>query len=86
MFYLINVIDTVFSPIATLQQLSQRIQPYVQSTWQVMTHKKTQRTLRAFGLAIFIMATIVCLGMLKTLRIAWHEAATTMQSQLKSET
>ena len=82
MFYWLHCVDAVLCPIQWAQQSMTRIQPYAQSAWQVVTDKKTQRVLRAIGLAVLVMGTIVLVGMIQVGLTAWEEAAKVLRGQL----
>jgi hypothetical protein len=82
MFYWLNCVDAVLCQIEWAQHSITRIQPYAQSAWQVVTDKKTQRILRAIGLALFVLGTILLVGMVQVGRTAWQEAAKVFRGQL----
>ena len=82
MFDLINPIDTALRPIDELHHLSLLVLPYLKTVWQVMTAEKTRRFLRAIGLAVLVMATILLCGMLEVGRLAVREATIAFRAQL----
>jgi Rho termination factor, N-terminal domain len=82
MFYWLHCLDAVLCPIEWTQRATTRIQPYAQSTWQVVTAEKTQRVLRAIGMAVLVMGTIVLCGMLEVGRLAVREATIAFRAQL----
>jgi hypothetical protein len=82
MFYWLHCLDAVLCPIEWTQQAITRIQSYAQSTWQMVTAEKTQRVLRAIGLAGLVMGTIVLCGMLEVGRLAVQEATIAFRAQL----
>jgi hypothetical protein len=82
MFYWLHCLDAVLCQIEWTQQTIICIQPYAQSTWQVVTAEKTQRVLRAICMAVLVMVTIVLCGMLEVGRLAVQEATIEFRAQL----
>jgi hypothetical protein len=82
MFNLINPIDTALRPIEALHRLSLLAYPHLKAVWQVVTAEKTQRILRAIGLAVLVLGTIVLCGMLEVGRLAVQEATIAFRAQL----
>jgi hypothetical protein len=82
MFNLINSIDTALRPTDGLHRLSLLAYPHLKMAWQVMTAEKTQRILQAIGFALFVVGTIVLVGMVQVGRTAWQEAAKVFWGQL----
>jgi hypothetical protein len=84
MFDLINTIDTALRPIEELHRLGRLALPYLKAVWQVVTAEKTQRILRAIGLAVLMLGTIVLCGMYEVGRLAVREAGITFRARLAS--
>jgi hypothetical protein len=84
MFNLINQIDTMLRPIEALHSLGLWVLPHLKAVWHVVTAEKTQRILRAIGLAVFVLATIVLCGMFEVGRLAVREATLTFQAQIET--
>jgi hypothetical protein len=84
MFNLINPIDTALQPIEALHSLGLLALPHLKAVWQVVTAEKTQRILRAIGLAVFVLGTIVLCGMFEVGRLAVREAMITFQATIET--
>jgi hypothetical protein len=84
MFNLINPIDTTLRPIEGLHRFSRLALPHLKVVWQVATAEKTRRVLRAIGLAILVMGTIVLCGMLEVGKLAVREATIAFQAQIET--
>jgi Rho termination factor, N-terminal domain len=84
MFDLINPIDTALRPIEGLYCFGQLALPHLKAVWQVVTAEKTRRILRAIGMAVLVMATIVLCGMLELGRLAVREATIAFRAQLET--
>jgi uncharacterized protein YjeT (DUF2065 family) len=84
MFYWLHCLDAVLCPIEWTQRAVTRIQPYAQSIWRVVAAEKTQRGLRAIGMAVLVMGTIVLYGMLELGRLAVREATIAFQAQIET--
>jgi uncharacterized protein YjeT (DUF2065 family) len=82
MFNLINPIDTALRPIEELHRLTLLALPHLKAVWQVVTAEQTQRILRAIGLAVLVLGTIVLCGMFEIGRLAVREAGITFRAQL----
>ncbi|MBF2077638.1 MAG: Rho termination factor N-terminal domain-containing protein [Synechococcales cyanobacterium T60_A2020_003] len=85
MFNLLNIIDAGLGAIAMTQMVYRRIQPKAQQAWKLLTAEKTQRLLRAIGLAVLVVITIVLLGMVQVMKLAWQEAQKTIRVRLAPE-
>jgi hypothetical protein len=84
MFNLINSIDTMLRPIEGRHRLGLLALPHLKAVWQVVTAEKTQRILRAIGLAIWVLGTIVVCGLFEVGRLAVREATITFQAQIET--
>jgi Rho termination factor, N-terminal domain len=82
MFDLINPIDTALRPIEELHYLGRLALPHLKTVQQIVMAEKTQRILRAIGLAVLVMVAIILCGMLELGRLAVREATITFQTQL----
>jgi Rho termination factor, N-terminal domain len=85
MFYWLHCLDAVLCPIEWTQQAITRIQLYAQSIWQVVAAEKTQRVLRAIGMAVLVMGTIAFRAQLGTTVAKSNAAETTEGRQLGEE-
>jgi uncharacterized protein YjeT (DUF2065 family) len=84
MFNLINPIDTTLRPIEALHGLGRLALPHLKAVWQVVTAEKTQRILRAIGLAVLVLGTIILCGLFEVGRLAVREATLTFQAQIET--
>jgi uncharacterized protein YjeT (DUF2065 family) len=84
MFNLINPIDTTLRPIEALHGLGRLALPHLKAVWQVVTAEKTQRILRAIGLAVLVLGTIILCGLFEVGRLAVREATITFQAQIET--
>jgi hypothetical protein len=85
MFYLLNTIDAVLQPIDGLHRVSLMALPYLKATWQLLTAEKTRRIVRAVGVAIWVLGTIVLAGMVEVVRVAVREATIAVHAQLNPD-
>jgi hypothetical protein len=82
MFDLINSTDTILETISGVHRFSRLAHPHLKVVWQVVMAEKTQRVLRAIGLTVLVMGTIVLCGILEVGRLAVWEATITFRAQL----
>ncbi len=84
MFNLINPIDTALRPIEALHGLGLLALPHLKAVWQVVTAEQTQQVLRAIGLAVLVMGTIILSGMFEVVKLAVREATIAFQAQIET--
>jgi hypothetical protein len=85
MFYGINTTDVALPLSERLLRLNQWTVSCLKTAWQIMTAEKTQRCLKAFGLAAWVVGIIVLSGMFEVGRLAVKEATIAFQTQLNAD-
>lgn len=84
MFNLINPIDAALRPIEELHCLGRLALPHLKTVWQVVTAEKMQQILRAIGLAVLVLGTIIFSGMFEVVKLAVREATISFQAQIET--
>jgi hypothetical protein len=85
MFHLLNTIDRLLPSIAGLNQFKQLATHSLKAAWQTMTAERTQRIMRAVGVALWVLGTIVLTGLWEVGKLAGREAIVAFQKQVASE-
>jgi hypothetical protein len=85
MFHLLNTIDRLLPSIAGLNQFKQLATSSLKAAWQTMTAERTQRIMRAVGVALWVLGTIVLTGLWEVGKLAVREAIVAFQKQVADE-
>jgi hypothetical protein len=84
MLHLLSKIDDSLQSIAGLNQFKQLATSYLKASWQTMTAERTQRILRAVGVVLWVLGTIVLAGLWEVGKLAVREAVIAFQKQMTS--
>jgi hypothetical protein len=85
MFHLLNTIDRLLQSIKGFNRFQKLDTSYLKSTWQTITAERTQQILRAVGVALWMLGTIILAGLWEVGKLAVREAVIAFQKQVASE-